>query len=94
MYMENMKVLGLENLTIQERVRTLRSMPADDLVARLPMAQHWCAVIDGEFLAEDVDLGLLGDREKPSGKPWWCEAIVVGNTEHDVSTCIDPDIKM
>jgi hypothetical protein len=93
MYMENVKLLGLENLTAQERVRTLRTMPAEDLVARLPMSQHWCAVVDGEFLVEDIDLGLLGDCEKPAGKPEWCEAVVIGDTEHDVSSSIYADIK-
>ena len=86
MYNENIKILGLESISPLQRVHVLRNMAAEDLVAQLPIAQHWCAVVDGELLATEVDLGVLGDPQNPLAKPEWCEQIIVGDTMHDVST--------
>ncbi|PGH11931.1 hypothetical protein AJ80_06896 [Polytolypa hystricis UAMH7299] len=61
MYAKNLKMLGLECSSPKERrVRILRTMPSEELVSRLAMAQYWYAVIDGKFLKDEVHLGKPG----------------------------------
>jgi len=51
----------------------------------LPAFQHWSPTVDGEFISQEVTLGILSDVKNPIGKPAWCEAVMVGDVEHDVS---------
>ncbi|KAH7123694.1 Alpha/Beta hydrolase protein [Dendryphion nanum] len=83
MYREQLRFLGLQDVGINERVKRLREWDAEDLVQRLPLAQHFCAVIDGEWLERDVRLGELADGKSSMHKPAWCKEFVVGDTGHD-----------
>lgn len=87
MYREQVGMLGLEGVSVQERVRRLRTWDAGDLVARLPLAQHFCGVIDGVWLRRDVRIDDLGSAGEKGGvhRPAWCREFVVGDTGDDVS---------
>jgi hypothetical protein len=84
-YQTNVKLLGLEPATAETRNTELYNMSASEITGKLPAFQHWSPTVDGRFIPEEVTLGVLSDARNPAGKPAWCEAIMVGDVEHDVS---------
>jgi len=86
-YQVNFKLLGLENATLKAQKAAFYNTDASELVGKLPALQHWSPTVDGKFIPAEVNLGMLSDVRNPVGKPKWCEAIMIGDAEHDVS-CI------
>ena len=84
-YQANIKLLGLENTTAEARTAELYKMSATENTKKLPAFQHWSPTIDGAFIPQEVTLGILSDVKDSVGKPAWCEAVMVGDVEHDVS---------
>jgi hypothetical protein len=84
-YQANIKLLGLEKATGEARKAELYNTSASEITAKLPAFQHWSPTVDGEFISQEVTLGILSDVKNPIGKPAWCEAVMVGDVEHDVS---------
>jgi hypothetical protein len=84
-YQANVKLLGLEKASIEARKTHIYNMTAEELTQKLPAFQHWSPTVDGKFIPAEVDLGMLSDVSSPVGKPKWCEAIMIGDVEHDVS---------
>jgi len=84
LYEKNMKMLGLDTLSREDRKIALYSMSTEELCSKLPMIQHWSPAVDGRFITKEVDLGILSDTNDPTGKPSWCKEIAVGDTLHDV----------
>lgn len=84
-YQTNLKLLGLENDSIESRRKALHNMSAEEMFSKLPAFQHWSPTVDGKFIPAEVTLGMLSDTKSPVGKPMWCGAIMVGDVEHDVS---------
>ncbi|KAF2281338.1 alpha/beta-hydrolase [Westerdykella ornata] len=90
---EQFRYLGLESetLDVQEKAKRLREWDVEDLCARLPLAQHFCAVIDGEILKEDVTFKTMWDGASEVHKRPWCKECVVGDTRDD-GTILGPRI--
>jgi hypothetical protein len=88
-YQNNVKLLGLENESVETRRKTLYHMSAEELFSKLPAFQNWSPTVDGKFIPAEVTLGMLSDIKSPVGKPKWCEAIMVGDVEHDVSSHLE-----
>lgn len=84
-YQTNVKLLSLANESVETRRKALSDMSAEELTNKLPAFQNWSPTIDGKFIPAEVTLGMLSDIKSPIGKPKWCEAIMVGDVEHDVS---------
>jgi carboxylesterase type B len=84
MYHDQLKFLGLDKVDVEARKSRLKEMGADELVNKLPLAQHFCACIDGQFLKEDITLEILGDSKRKEHKAEWCKELVIGDTAHDV----------
>lgn len=85
LYVDQLRFLGLEGARRDERVKKLRNWDAEELCQRLPLAQHFCAWVDGKWLKEDVTLGVLRDGRNEVHRRSWCREKVVGDTAHDVS---------
>ncbi|KAF2270507.1 alpha/beta-hydrolase [Lojkania enalia] len=83
MYKDQLKFLGLDQLEKNQRIKKLREMSAEEMCQNLPLAQHFCALVDGDWLKEDVTLGLLADGSVGMHKPDWCNEFIVGDTAHD-----------
>ncbi|KAJ4288119.1 hypothetical protein N0V90_012136 [Kalmusia sp. IMI 367209] len=83
LYHVNLKYLGLEKAGVEERKRQLKEMDAEALTSKLPLAQHFCACVDGDFLEENISLTLMSDGKRKQHKPDWCQEFVVGSTAHD-----------
>lgn len=83
---EQFKFLGLEkeDLDITEKVKRIKEWDVQDLCAKLPIAQHFCAAIDGELLKKDVTFKTMGDGTTEIHKRRWCKEYVVGDTRDDV----------
>ncbi|KAF2199956.1 alpha/beta-hydrolase [Delitschia confertaspora ATCC 74209] len=79
MYADQLKLLNLEQLSVKERVEKFKAMNAEELSQRLPLAQHYCALVDGDFLQGDVTLGVM-QQGKFGG---WCKEVVVGDCASD-----------
>ncbi|KAF1975328.1 alpha/beta-hydrolase [Bimuria novae-zelandiae CBS 107.79] len=83
MYHDQLKFLGLENVSVEERKRQLRGMDAVEMTNKLPLAQYFCGCVDGKFLTENLTLSLLADHTRVGHKPRWCKDFVMGDTRHD-----------
>ncbi len=86
LYQANLKLLGLENATVDARKTELFNLSASEITAKLPAFQNWSPTVDGNFIPSEVTLGMLADAKSLVGKPVWCDAIMVGDVEHDVRT--------
>jgi hypothetical protein len=84
LYEENARMLGLSELGVSERKKTLFETSAETLVEKLPVVQHWSPALDGRYLTQEVDLGMLSNTKNLVGKPSWCEALAIGDCAHDV----------
>jgi len=84
MYHEQLKLLGLQDEDVKERKKKLKEMDATKMTTTLPLAQHFCACVDGKFLKTNLTLELLSDGESKVHKPDWCKEFVIGDTAHDV----------
>ncbi|CZR63049.1 uncharacterized protein PAC_12946 [Phialocephala subalpina] len=81
-YEANIKFLGLENASPQERKKAFYELKAEHLIKRLPLSQHWCPTVDGKYITEEVLEGML-KAPWNIGKPDWCKRVMVGDTAHD-----------
>lgn len=79
MYEEQAKHLNVELRSLRN---TLLDSDAEELAQRLPLAQHFCGTIDGQWLKE-VSLNTLMDRHRIEHKPSWCKDFVIGDAAHD-----------
>jgi carboxylesterase type B len=86
MYQDQLKLLSLDHLDAEKRKMQLRDLDPMELVNKLPIAQHYCACVDGKFLKENISLDLMADGSREEHKPTWCNEFVIGDTRHDVST--------
>ena len=85
MYGDQLKFLGLEKVDREERTRKMRELDAGELCQKLPLAQHFCGVVDGKWLRGEVTLGTLERGGGRVHRPEWCKEMTAGSTVHDVS---------
>ncbi|KAL1603825.1 hypothetical protein SLS60_005416 [Paraconiothyrium brasiliense] len=83
MYQDQLKFLGLDQVGSEQRKKQLREMDAMDMVKKLPMAQYYCACVDGRFLKKNISLDVMADGAQEEHKPAWCNEFVHGDTRHD-----------
>lgn len=85
MYRDQLKLLGLDQVEVEQRKTRLREIDPMEMVNKLPMAQHYCAFVDGKFLKKNISLDLMANGLQEVHKPTWCKEFVIGDTRHDVS---------
>ncbi|KAJ4345623.1 uncharacterized protein N0V89_011757 [Didymosphaeria variabile] len=83
MYQDQLKFLGLQQVGAEQRKKQLREMDAMEMVNKLPMAQYYCACVDGKFLKKNISLDVMADGAQEEHKPAWCKEFVIGDTRHD-----------
>lgn len=84
MYQDQLKLLGLDQVDVGERKARLRDLDPMEMVNKLPLAQHFCACVDGKFLKENISLELMNDGSTELHKPTWCKEFVIGDIRNDV----------
>jgi carboxylesterase type B len=92
MYEDQLKYLRLDEEKVgkEERVKRLREEDAEELCQKLPLAQHFCGFVDGEWLKKAVTPSALEDGTNEMHKPEWCKELVIGDTVHDVRLPLHP----
>lgn len=84
-YAQNVHFLGLTHSSLEDRRKAFYDMDVQELLKKLPGAQHWIPTVDGVYIKDEVSLAALADSENGLGKPEWCRRILVGDTGDDVS---------
>jgi carboxylesterase type B len=83
MYEDQSTYLKLESNNVEGRRRALLDTDAEELAQKLPLAQHFAATVDGEWLKHDAAPELMLDGQETQHKPAWCKEFVIGDTAHD-----------
>ena len=79
--------LGLSAMTVEERIKALKETTAEDLLAataNLPLLP----VIDRELITVPATFSQWSFKEKLLSGTDWCESIMIGDCEMDVSSCL------
>lgn len=87
-YEKVLHLLNLNHLPAQERVKALRNMPAEDILAALPPGLPFLPTTGG-----DLDLPINNFEETYLGESQgimhpgksWCKEIMIGDCQMDVS---------
>lgn len=88
-YKQAIAALGLTNASTERRLSTLLKTPGQDLIARIPQSALSLPAIDGDIVPSTLaTYAQTADRDAdvPMGKAW-CEDLMIGNTQMDVSLC-------
>jgi hypothetical protein len=83
-----MKELGLENASVEERIRKLLTISPDELVAKTPMTVPLVPFLDGDVIRSATTFKKLeegADATVPGRQ--WCIELMMGDCKHDV--CLD-----
>ncbi|RMZ66765.1 carboxylesterase [Pyrenophora seminiperda CCB06] len=83
MYEDQSQYLKLDPNDSEGRRKALLDSDAEELAQKLPLAQHFCATMDGQFLTQDVTIEALMSGSSAVHNPSWCKEFVMGDTAHD-----------
>lgn len=86
MYTKALGFLGLESLSVDERIQKLLTLPADEIIAKLPPFVQFAPMLDDEIVPVRPTYASIGDPSDKSmpGKDW-ADAIMIGDSQFDVS---------
>ncbi|CAG5173460.1 uncharacterized protein ALTATR162_LOCUS7632 [Alternaria atra] len=83
MYEDQFIYLKVDGKDTESRKKILLDTDAEDLVQKLPLAQHFAATVDGQFVTPEVTIETMLDGSSAIHKPSWCKEFVIGDTQHD-----------
>lgn len=85
-YSRAMAALGLTSASTEERIRVLIETPGQEIISRLPPSVIAVPAVDGELIPDFPTFSELADSTMDvlAGKKW-CEALMVGDAQMDVS---------
>ena len=83
MYEDQSTYLKLDVKDTESRQKILLNTDAEQLAQKLPLAQHFAATVDGQFITREVTIETIMDGSSAIHKPAWCKEFVIGDTEHD-----------
>ncbi|KAK6385818.1 uncharacterized protein PV06_07234 [Exophiala oligosperma] len=86
MYTKALGFLGLESLSVDERIQKLLTLPADEIIAKLPPFVQFAPMLDDEIVPVRPTYASIGDPSDKSmpGKDW-ADAIMIGDSQFDAS---------
>ncbi|KIW10037.1 hypothetical protein PV08_11813 [Exophiala spinifera] len=86
MYTQALSFLGLESLGVDERINKLLTLPADEIIAKLPPFVQFVPVIDDEIVPVRPTYASIGDPsdKSMSGKEW-ADGVMIGDSQFDAS---------
>ena len=85
-YQTFISILGLDKLSVDERIHKLLTLPTDEVIAKIPPSLPFLPVIDGDVIPVRptfADVASTEDKNMP-GKEW-VEGLMIGHSEFDVS---------
>ncbi|KAJ9603010.1 hypothetical protein H2200_012305 [Cladophialophora chaetospira] len=85
-YQQVLKILGLEDLTADEQIEKLLTLPTDEVIAKMPPTVAFLPTLDGDIIPARPTYASLADKSDQSipGKQW-LDALMIGNAEFDAS---------
>jgi hypothetical protein len=89
-YESVVKTLGLEDLSSEDRVKTLLEIPLEDLLEKMPPSTPLMPVMDNDIILGAPTFqqisNKLDDPILPIPGRHWCNNLVVGDCQFDVSS--------
>jgi hypothetical protein len=85
-YKEAIAALGLGHFPVDERIKALMDIPAQEIASRLPRSVLAAPAIDGDIITECPTFADLATPNNgyPKGNVW-CQKLLVGDAQMDVS---------
>jgi hypothetical protein len=85
-YIAIMEALGLENASVEERIRKLKTVGPEELVEKTPMSVPLLPFQDGDIVPQVITFAKLASMNH-EGLPGmeWCEELMIGDCQHDGS---------
>jgi hypothetical protein len=85
-YIAIMEALGLENASVEERIRKLKTVGPEELVEKTPMSVPLLPFQDGDIVPQVITFAKLASMNH-EGLPGmeWCEELLIGDCQHDGS---------
>ncbi|KAF1950331.1 para-nitrobenzyl esterase [Byssothecium circinans] len=82
-----MRALGLENASVEERIKHLTTISPEELVAKTPMSVPLKPFVDGDIVPTTISFKMLAEGERElddvmHGREW-CEELMIGDCQHD-----------
>jgi hypothetical protein len=86
------QVLGLKKLGPTERIEALLKVPSAELLTKVPPSIPLMPVVDGDLIPDTVSFSQISSIDEDAnfsipGKEW-CEDLIVGDTQFDVSNIL------
>ena len=83
MFEEQSTYLKLDVADAEARRKALLETDAEELAQKLPLAQHFTATVDNDFVTREVTIEAMMSGQSAVHKPSWCREFVIGDTAHD-----------
>lgn len=86
-YAQAMAPLGLSNVSVEERIRTLLEIPGQEIISKIPPSVQSAPAVDGDMVLSVATQAQTADKNStvPKAKSW-CRDLMIGDAEMDVST--------
>jgi hypothetical protein len=90
LYTQVINSLGLSNATVEERLKFFEQAPSQDIISAIPPTIPFLPAIDDETFVKRHRFSGISGRHGPD-KPGslsnsWCEELLIGDCQMDVST--------
>jgi hypothetical protein len=84
------QAFGLADKSPEERIKSLLSIPADELWQKVPLGVPLLPSVDGDTVPGVADFEIVSSEHDDPRFPMpgrkWCEAFMIGESKLDVST--------
>lgn len=87
-YQKVIEAFGLSDMSPEDRVKALLSIPIDDLWQKVPHTAMMLPVVDGDTVPGSPDFSIVSSKDDnadflmPGRK--WCKALMIGESKLDV----------
>lgn len=87
-YQQIIKELGLADLSPEDRIKALLSLPVDDLWQKLPKSAPMFPTVDGDTVPGIPSFLSVSSKDDHPAFPFpgrkWCKALMIGESKLDV----------
>ncbi|KAJ9288700.1 hypothetical protein DTO021C3_3729 [Paecilomyces variotii] len=85
-YKAAIAALGLEDKTVEERIKVLLETPAQEVITKLPPSIALTPAVDGDLIPSGISFSQTEDRNsKVLRAKEWCKDLLIGDAQIDAS---------
>lgn len=85
-YSRAIEILGLRDASPAERIDALRTMPMDEVVAKLFPPLPYRPMVDGDLIPSAVTYASVADKDSTEiSAKGWLKELMIGDCQFDVS---------